>query len=254
MLYYMDDEEIEIPAFPRVTMCDFKIRVLGNAQRYTVQCVLPINLFNGMIYLFMWWWMVVLGIASVLSFFTWFWRIVSAQDRSRFVRKHLILLGRIQPREEEEKKTDDKFIKVEFSECSSLFLSPLQTEEYEPDAKATALTLTTDKYTRLKQLIKDQFQSMQSGIYLNPSTDTELLHEILQVDPEDARRKFEIKGNQGHALSEKFLSKLHQDGIFVLRIVGNNTNSITTTEVICALWDRFCERYYEAYITEINSK
>ena len=35
--------------FPKVVMCDFKIREFGHpnfSHRYTIQCVLPINLYN----------------------------------------------------------------------------------------------------------------------------------------------------------------------------------------------------------------
>jgi len=35
---------------------------------------------------------------------------------------------------------------------------------------------------------------------------------------------------------------LRQDGAFLLRLIAHNTNSITTTEVVCALWDYWNER------------
>jgi len=57
-------------AFPRVTLCDFKVRGqdMINVHRYTVQCVLPINLYNESIYVFLWYWMVLVAVLSVFRF------------------------------------------------------------------------------------------------------------------------------------------------------------------------------------------
>ena len=61
--------------FPRVTLCDFKIRVVGNVQPYTVQCALPVNLLNEMIYTFLWFWFVFVALCTCASFGMWFIRI-----------------------------------------------------------------------------------------------------------------------------------------------------------------------------------
>lgn len=79
------------PRFPRVTLCDFQIRQMMNVHRWTVQCVLPINLFNSKIFLFLWFWLVFLCIVSFMSLTTTLYTSMFPLKRVHFIKKYLAL-------------------------------------------------------------------------------------------------------------------------------------------------------------------
>jgi hypothetical protein len=77
--------------FPRVTMCDFVVRTLGeNNQRETIQCTLPINRFNEKIFIFVWFWLCLVALASVYSCLVWMFTFTS-RSRLLFIRRYLNL-------------------------------------------------------------------------------------------------------------------------------------------------------------------
>ena len=45
---------------------------------------------------------------------------------------------------------------------------------------------------------------------------------------------------------------LGQDGAFVLRLVGHNTNAITVSEFVAALWDKFNEKNKQQTIDDMD--
>uniref|UniRef100_A0A914BXE7 Innexin n=2 Tax=Acrobeloides nanus TaxID=290746 RepID=A0A914BXE7_9BILA len=101
--------------FPRVTLCDFEVRVLGNTQRHSVQCVLVINIFNEKIFILVWLWFSALFVVSTFDALYWFSISLFHRDRFRFVLRHLELTSdpdRPELFRKEKRKQVDHFLRT----------------------------------------------------------------------------------------------------------------------------------------------
>lgn len=76
--------------FPTKTHCDFKIRALGNIQKYVVQCSLPVNLFHQKIFLFLWMWMIFVLLFSVSSLLQSCYIYLPRKTNLKFIKELLI--------------------------------------------------------------------------------------------------------------------------------------------------------------------
>ncbi|KAK2140718.1 hypothetical protein NP493_5625g00004 [Ridgeia piscesae] len=85
--------------FPRVTLCDFQIRQQTNVHRYTVQCVLPINLFNEKIFIFIWFWLLGMAFMSTINIVHWLTRQTILSTQTAYVRRQLSSMDTINKRE-----------------------------------------------------------------------------------------------------------------------------------------------------------
>ena len=74
--------------FPRVTLCDVNIRQFSNIQMFTIQCALPINLFNEKVYLVIWFWLCLVSVINVLSVLSYIWN-AFVPNRRAYVERHL---------------------------------------------------------------------------------------------------------------------------------------------------------------------
>ena len=170
-----------LQAFPRVTMCDIFVRRLGNVQRYTMQCVLPINLFNEAVFLIIWFWFVFVAFATAWSMLSWAARCSFRIDRHRYVRKHLGLLTRRAGQPEPETEDDGN-----------------ESDDSE------------DSIDKIKKGIK------------------------MQSKPKEKYNPYNWDKIQFIRFVDDYL---RPDGVFVLRLIQHNTNSLTVDEFTAKLWD-----------------
>ncbi|CAF1074323.1 unnamed protein product [Rotaria sordida] len=78
-----------IEKFPRITMCRFILRTLGdNIQPYDVQCLLPMNIYNEKIFLIIWFWLAFVSIISIYGLVKWLYYF-TLKSRKNFIRRFL---------------------------------------------------------------------------------------------------------------------------------------------------------------------
>ncbi|CAI4224817.1 unnamed protein product [Auanema sp. JU1783] len=77
--------------FPRAAVCDFEVRQVANIQKYSVQCVLVINIFNEKIFVLLWFWYSMIFVCALITFVQWFAVLVLPCFPRWFINQHLQL-------------------------------------------------------------------------------------------------------------------------------------------------------------------
>lgn len=84
----------ETRLFPRITLCDFKIRQMQNVHDFTVQCALPVNLFNEKIYIYLWFHFCAVLLLSTMGLLILIWQLFS-MNCQEYVTKYLKVLCKV---------------------------------------------------------------------------------------------------------------------------------------------------------------
>lgn len=148
--------------FPRVTLCDFQIRQMGQTHPHTVQCVLPINLFNEKIYIFLWFWMVFLAAATAISFVRWIWLVGFRYTRIRYVRKHLKTMKKLNRDNDRDRKLAQKFVEY-YLRQDGVFVLKLLAKNSTDLVVADIVSVLWENYKSKPENIQDPHTGEDSG-------------------------------------------------------------------------------------------
>ncbi|OWF49227.1 Innexin unc-9 [Mizuhopecten yessoensis] len=88
---FKGEEWVMSPRFPLVTLCDLDLRQMTNVQRWTLQCVLPVNFYNERFFVFLWFWFTMLAVLSFINLISLLFATVVPQNRESFIKKYLLL-------------------------------------------------------------------------------------------------------------------------------------------------------------------
>ena len=153
-----------------IVLCDFSIREIGNLNKlhkYTVQCVLPINLFNQQIFMVIWFWYFLVLFLNIIELINWS---MKTANGAKWARKHVRLS---QPNIDFD---TDEFLKKRLEHFITTYLEPDGLFMLQIIASNASDFVATDL---TKQLWKKHFEKYEK--ILNNEDNTDKINRIEQA-------------------------------------------------------------------------
>lgn len=213
--FFYETEWPHLAVFPRMTLCEIYIREIGVVHPYLIQCVLSINLFNEVIFICIWYWLLFLVILISIDLLMRFvCNLLSCSNckRKLFTLKYLELIHM------SETKHKNENISVSLNEESI-------------KSNNNYIFLSVDKYAKLFKLDKEK-SLRESDIDLTQNYGKKYSvnnKNILLIASKD----------EEHELFEKFCANFNSDTIFALNVIRQNASSLIVSEIIEHLWAQF---------------
>lgn len=126
----------------------------GSPCQEWVWCVLPINLFNEKIFIFLWFWFFIVAALSFGNLFHWIYQIVFGENKVTYVRKYLKVAGEIHTNFD--KKLSRKFAE-HYLRSDGIFVLRMV-------GKNTSAMFMTDLVQLLWKTFKEEHCSMKNGV------------------------------------------------------------------------------------------
>uniref|UniRef100_A0A8R1U9Q2 Innexin n=1 Tax=Pristionchus pacificus TaxID=54126 RepID=A0A8R1U9Q2_PRIPA len=143
--------------FPRSTMCDFEVRTKGNINRYSVQCVLSLNMFNEKIFAVLFIWLCILLCITIANTMHWLTTIYSTSNRRNLAVRMLKSQG-----------IDQNTLRIEraaeFSDDSLKKGEQKALIEHESNAFEQFVELTPDQATVIRLITANAGEIVASGV------------------------------------------------------------------------------------------
>jgi len=136
---------------------------MGTVHRHTVQCVLPVNLFNEKIYAFLWFWIASVAAVTVVSIARWLWTISFRYSRIVYIRRHLKVADRYDRSSDRDRKAATVFAES-YLRQDGIFVLKLVAKNSTELVVADIIAALWDNYRQRP------FGSRDHAIFLEPDT------------------------------------------------------------------------------------
>jgi len=237
--------------------CNFAVRNLAdNIHTYTVQCSLPINLFNEKIFLIIWFWLYFTTLFTLFGFIYWIISFFYPEFYKTNLIRYLSSMKRINihhfPQNPYQESlhhhrhhhhshhhrryslthSHRNLMHGGMSHHHHPFLSSFTSRSIRASFDSTRLSRVREQLE-----IPISIENIESNL---PSTPDEQL----SAPPTDTRSDLTSLSNEDNRLMTNFIQDyLGRDGTLVLYLLKINTNEVITGEIVTALFELFKTNY-----------
>jgi hypothetical protein len=258
-----------------ISRCNFAVRNLAdNIHTYTVQCSLPINLFNEKIFLIIWFWLYFTTLFTLFGFLYWISSFLYPRFYKSYLIRYLSSMKRINihhfpqnPFQEQEQQQVQyrshpyhhhhhhhssyhrrhSFVHSHYGTSGSHYGSLHVGHPHQHLLSSfTSRTLKTNLDAARQSRTRDQLNL--PSLVATDANETNTVSSAEQTPPSPstpqtvqvpANPSFSAANDDDRLLTSFLTNYLGRDGILVLYILQMNTNQVITGEIVTALFELF---------------
>lgn len=233
--------------FPKQTICDMKIRQMSNIHTYSIQCILPINLYNEKIFIFLWFWLPLLITVNIYSLLKLMFQLLSPARRWDFVEGYVAILFHLLKKRKSERKREKPGLNSSNSKQNSdiVSLGHASTDSAFSDHDPVAISDILEDYksdtarTNNPVVKRTDNNSIRNLIF--PKQNLHRRRHKAKIETDDGEIVNEERRKKVNRITAKMLKYFGHDGIVVFRILEHAVGIVIANEIFQELYEQLQE-------------